>query len=496
MRISPALKLLALLFFGAVGCTALAPPSSDRYLDHIGRAQDRYDRGALHAALLQFDSAFAEYPSGFGRDLALALEVAGRAGDPARAGRYARQLVVLGSDLGYFQQERYRDFLASPAWPALEAEFPALVAKRRQQRDTLLRQRMDELYTRDQLLAANFINANVHPRYPTVTRDFAALVARTGFPGEATVGLRFANDTTIGLPHYYVILLHHYHMGYPLLADRLAEFSQRGLLDPRHEQQYRGMIPEDPALVTRINARRTASPKSPIYTADFAHYDNAPVFEETYLYPKRPVNLTERTIQNQAVLLADWNGDSLFTEVGTDYYGFQWPGASTPQLYPLRTVNYFVRNDKLFEYRPANNSLLVVDGNAPPGTPRFLDRLPTVELTDGSRPALAEQPYVIIYFWASWCAPCLRTLRQVDEQWPNLSQKDVLFLPIALESSPESIEKIYREQQFRFPRYLGAEVLKERFLVRAFPTAYVFRGGELVRQLSSRELLTYWAALE
>lgn len=498
MKNLTALFCFTFLLLTTLWCSSARPTGSVyRYLEHLDRARDYAAANEDGRALLAFDSAFAEYPTAFGRDLARALEVASRTRDDDRSKDYARRLVLLGSELRYFQQDRYRNFLSSPAWAELEAEFPDLVIQRQARIDTTLRRRIAALYERDQLIAANFNNANVHPRYPAITSDLSEMVAQSGFPGEAVVGLHFTNDTTIGLPHYYVILLHHYHMGRPLFAEQLADFAESGRLDPRHERQFRDMIPADPALVERINARRKASPKSTIYTESFAFHDNAPVFEETYLYPQRSVNLTRRTFaEGRTLLLADWNGDSLFTEVGTDYFGFQWPGAAVPQLYPLGPVNHFVRNDSLFEYRPANNSLLHLPEPAPENAPRILDRLPALDLINGEQPTLGEEPYVITYFWASWCAPCLRTLGTVNDRWSELSQKPVQFVPVALESSPASIDELYRKKGFRFPQYVGAIPVKERFLVRAFPTAYIFRKGRLVQQLSGKELLAYWSAID
>ncbi|MEO1436407.1 MAG: hypothetical protein AAFV80_12780, partial [Bacteroidota bacterium] len=71
----------------------------------------------------------------------------------------------------------------------------------------------DQLYLDDQILAGNFINANVHPEYAEITERL------TQFVEEGRLSKIIGQSV-----EFRVMLLHHYHKGMPIFLDSLENW--------------------------------------------------------------------------------------------------------------------------------------------------------------------------------------------------------------------------------------------------------------------------------
>ncbi len=479
------------VFAGYLASTACGFPQSvsyEQYLQYISLAEKATKQQDITSALLQYDTAFSQSVYAFGQDIEAALHLAVKEQDEERVITFSKMLLQRVCPVNYFKAPRFTFMENNTDWQELLTSYehdPAYLKTI----DISLRTAMIELYSRDQNIALNFKNANVHPRYQQVTTDITNLEQQYGFPGEAQTGVRMENDGTIGRPYYYVILLHHYHKKVALFYDKLSLFVEQERLDPRHYAIFIGQGREDEEIVARINASRKVTPKTAIQTIEVPIFENRPIYEDSYLYPQEGKGITRRTINDQELILIDWNNDSIFTEVGVDYYGFEIPGEAVPRMFPLKSTNRFERNGQIMAYDPLANTLSA--SNITPGSeiPSFLDEIAPIQLSDGQLLEFADTENAVIYFWASWCAPCIRKLIAINNSWDDWSQKGYRFIPVALQSDDQSIVNIYQRNAFQFPLYIGEENTAKSYWVSSFPTAYLFEKGRLKKSLSGEELL-------
>jgi thiol-disulfide isomerase/thioredoxin len=80
---------------------------------------------------------------------------------------------------------------------------------------------------------------------------------------------------------------------------------------------------------------------------------------------------------------------------------------------------------------------------------------------------------VVIDFWATWCAPCIRELPDLAEYHRRLEGRgDVTLLSFNVTDERSDLESFVAEREVPYPVYLGDELIGAYELV-AFPTKLV-----------------------
>jgi thiol-disulfide isomerase/thioredoxin len=80
---------------------------------------------------------------------------------------------------------------------------------------------------------------------------------------------------------------------------------------------------------------------------------------------------------------------------------------------------------------------------------------------------------VVVDFWATWCAPCIKELPELAAYHARLStRKDVVFLSLNVTEEKDVVSRFVAERKLDFPVYL-ADSLVGPFDVSAFPTKLI-----------------------
>ena len=92
----------------------------------------------------------------------------------------------------------------------------------------------------------------------------------------------------------------------------------------------------------------------------------------------------------------------------------------------------------------------------------------TVTFTDLAK----GKKYVLIDFWASWCAPCRKEIPNVKRQYELYKDKGFEVVSISIDRDAKAWKKAVQEEQLQWPNFLSTEVA-DQFKVKAVPTMYL-----------------------
>lgn len=171
---------------------------------------------------------------------------------------------------------------------------------------------------------------------------------------------------------------------------------------------------------------------------EFATYKDEPVFEDADLYTKKSKNIEVVTYDNLKIYLIDWNENGDFYEIGKDYIGVKPSSEPTPVIHILKDTNSINYNGIIYTSITSNRSLSIskTKKETTHADLYIIDRYIPIALRDGLvlNPKF-ERDTTVIYFWATWCLPCIETLKTLGPIDAELKAKGIDFIPVAYNCS-------------------------------------------------------------
>ena len=101
----------------------------------------------------------------------------------------------------------------------------------------------------------------------------------------------------------------------------------------------------------------------------------------------------------------------------------------------------------------------------------------TVKDASGKELTLAQlsegKKYILIDFWASWCAPCRREIPNLRNLYAKYGSKGFQVISISTDKKREDWVKTVKEEQLTWPNFLDESDIAKLYKVRAIPTMYL-----------------------
>ncbi len=161
--------------------------------------------------------------------------------------------------------------------------------------------------------------------------------------------------------------------------------------------------------------------------------EGKPIFEDEYMFDKVTKQYTTKLIDDSEIYLIDWNENQSFIDINEDYIGVKMSTENRPTIDVLVEENYITINGKSYLLSIEENDFVLEKFDTSVST--NLNTLNTyfpIELTSGEllNPKFNVDT-TIIYFWATWCKPCVETIKNVTPQLDELAANNIEFIPVA-----------------------------------------------------------------
>lgn len=93
----------------------------------------------------------------------------------------------------------------------------------------------------------------------------------------------------------------------------------------------------------------------------------------------------------------------------------------------------------------------------------------------------ADRP-ILLYFWASWCAPCRAEAPVIEGLWPEYRDRGYVFLGLNIWDIPQDAEAFLQEFGLTFPTARDAEgSVYVEYGVQGLPVAFFIEPGLRIR---------------
>jgi peroxiredoxin/YHS domain-containing protein len=115
----------------------------------------------------------------------------------------------------------------------------------------------------------------------------------------------------------------------------------------------------------------------------------------------------------------------------------------------------------------------------------------SVRALDGRTRTLADYRGQVLFldFWATWCAPCVKEMPNIEKLWTERRASGLEVLGVSIDEDAKKVPKFAKSRKVAYPLALdaGSPPAWERYGVRAIPAAFLIdRDGRIVRQWTGR----------
>lgn len=115
----------------------------------------------------------------------------------------------------------------------------------------------------------------------------------------------------------------------------------------------------------------------------------------------------------------------------------------------------------------------------------------TVEKKDAELQKLVKDyKYTLVDFWASWCAPCRKSIPALKELYKEMNGKGLQIVSISIDKKEADWLKAEQEEQLKWPSFLDKGTTAAAWKVRAIPAMFLLdqNGTVVAENLSIEEV--------
>ena len=149
-------------------------------------------------------------------------------------------------------------------------------------------------------------------------------------------------------------------------------------------------------------------------------------------------------------------------------------GACSTMVASLRVIVFLMTGSALFMSAVQNgdaNGLPLIEFPVKPPAPATKLQEYKGELFDLE---VYRGRVVVVNFWATWCAPCLKEMPALEKAWKKLREEDIMLVGVNLGDTPRKIKRFLKHRPVSFPILMDIDSdTFEPWQIQRLPTTYV-----------------------
>ncbi|WP_316817830.1 TlpA disulfide reductase family protein [Pedobacter nyackensis] len=159
-------------------------------------------------------------------------------------------------------------------------------------------------------------------------------------------------------------------------------------------------------------------------------------------------------------------------------------------FFMLNTMSYFTPNEnKLFEsFSPeaqkSHYGKIVKEELFPEGFIGKQAPLLDMKANNNASPAIAAltngHKYVLVDFWASWCAPCRKSIPALKKLYAELNAKGLQIVSVSIDKKEADWQKAEVEEQLPWPSFLDKGPSADAWKIKAIPAMFLLNEKGMV----------------
>lgn len=121
------------------------------------------------------------------------------------------------------------------------------------------------------------------------------------------------------------------------------------------------------------------------------------------------------------------------------------------------------------------------------------DRAPGFDLVDDDGAGVSLRDYagkvVLLNFWATWCAPCVREIPSLNRLYGQFEDKGFIVLAVSVDEDEEQYRQFLAERGVSFPTARDPQrAVSSRYGTAKYPESYLIdRAGKVLRKYVGAE---------
>ena len=242
------------------------------------------------------------------------------------------------------------------------------------------------------------------------------------------------------------------------------------------KEKSSGISPVKPMQTTGKSKNQKAKDNVFLFYID----ENKPVFDDKYLFSPTPKKYIKRNMGKIEWYLIDWNENNIYDEVGIDYIGVKNKFDQNPYIELLKDRVYINFNGKTFitqskdHYKTVQKSDKYIGGKL-----NIITKIVPLVLEDGSiYIPETDKDTLVLYFWATWCAPCVKKVKYANENISKINESGIDFIPVAYKCS--GIKDFFEKNNINFQPLTASDKTGNDYRLFSLPKTFVFnKKGEL-----------------